>query len=397
MANTLDSQFSIISYNMHGYNQGSTLLELLCDCNVSSIDCCFLQEHWLTPKNIYKLQNFSSDFSFFGISAMEQVVATSVLRGRPFGGVGIMLKNKFCKKVTFHIEKDRYVVVGFKDIILISVYFPKIVSRDDELIVEIMLAEIESIVSSYPHCEIICGGDYNNDLRINSDILFLFRKFITDMNFTVCSNNVCVDSSSINYTYCHDSLQHFSYIDFFLISSGLCNKIINLSIIENAINLSDHNPVRIICSNLSISDTVNNRDADRPGEQASSHTQKVHRWDHADLRQYYEQTLLLFEPILNEVKALFNLICVNYRNDNNNDSISSSTVNFCDVIDNVYSEIVSSLYLASESTVPKRTENYYKFWWTEEADLLKQNSIKSHHLWVSNGRPRSGLIFDEKV
>ena len=40
------------------------------------------------------LQDFSMNYSFYGISAMEKSVSRSVLRGKSFGGAGILLSNK---------------------------------------------------------------------------------------------------------------------------------------------------------------------------------------------------------------------------------------------------------------------------------------------------------------
>ena len=42
----------IISYNLHGFNRGVPGLQ----CMISDVnpDAIFIQEHWLTPANIYK-------------------------------------------------------------------------------------------------------------------------------------------------------------------------------------------------------------------------------------------------------------------------------------------------------------------------------------------------------
>ena len=107
MDNT-DNKFSLISYNLHGYNQGSNYLKVLCEANLGNVDCCFIQENWLTPNNINKLINFSQHYTFFGVSAMETVLLTGVLRGRPWGGVGILMHNKFCKLISKIKTKERY-------------------------------------------------------------------------------------------------------------------------------------------------------------------------------------------------------------------------------------------------------------------------------------------------
>jgi len=69
---------AVISYNMHGFNQGSNLLSSLCDA-AEKPDVIFLQEHWLTPANLPKLVNFSSNYTLFGISAMESALCHGIL------------------------------------------------------------------------------------------------------------------------------------------------------------------------------------------------------------------------------------------------------------------------------------------------------------------------------
>ena len=41
-------------------------------------------------------------------------------------------------------------------------------------------------------------------------------------------------------------------------------------------------------------------------------------------------------------------------------------------------------------------KNFYKFWWSEELDCLKQPSIDSNRLWKAAGKPRHGPIFDNR-
>jgi len=38
------------------------------------------------------------------------------------------------------------------------------------------------------------------------------------------------------------------------------------------------------------------------------------------------------------------------------------------------------------------TKKYYKFWWSEELNCLKDKAIKSDKMWKEAGRPRSGPI-----
>ena len=79
----IKDSLSILTYNMHGFNQGSTLLQDI--CNSTKYDIIFIQEHWLTPSNTVKLLNISENYVGFGISVMETAVSKGLLRGRPWG------------------------------------------------------------------------------------------------------------------------------------------------------------------------------------------------------------------------------------------------------------------------------------------------------------------------
>ena len=41
-------------------------------------------------------------------------------------------------------------------------------------------------------------------------------------------------------------------------------------------------------------------------------------------------------------------------------------------------------------------KNFYKFWWDEELNALKDASIKSNKLWKEAGKPRHGPIFNKR-
>src|SRR5664279_3899549 len=77
------SQLTIISYNLHGLNQGMPGLNDL--ISKLSPDVIMVQEHWLTPDNLYKLSNISNDYFVYGSSAMGDCVKRGPLVGRPFG------------------------------------------------------------------------------------------------------------------------------------------------------------------------------------------------------------------------------------------------------------------------------------------------------------------------
>lgn len=79
-----------VSYNMHGINQGGSLVEHWCE--QSAYDFILLQEHWLGPASINKLDALAHGYACFSVSSMEEVCMSGLLKGRPFGGLAILVK-----------------------------------------------------------------------------------------------------------------------------------------------------------------------------------------------------------------------------------------------------------------------------------------------------------------
>ena len=73
---------------MHGFNNGHPVLKDLCAEN----DFIFVQEHWLMSSHLSKFNNMHDNFLFYGVSAMDSACSKGILRGRPFGGVGVLVR-----------------------------------------------------------------------------------------------------------------------------------------------------------------------------------------------------------------------------------------------------------------------------------------------------------------
>ena len=58
----------MVSYNLHGFNQGSHEIKDMVSTFMP--DVIMIQEHWLTPDNLSKLSELSSNYFVFGSSAM---------------------------------------------------------------------------------------------------------------------------------------------------------------------------------------------------------------------------------------------------------------------------------------------------------------------------------------
>ena len=65
-------------------------------------------------------------------------------------------------------------------------------------------------------------------------------------------------------------------------------------------------------------------------------------------------------------------------------------------INSLYSSIVKGLIEASDQSIPKRKQNFYKPWWDKDVQLLKEEAIKSHRAWLNESRPMLGTLYDIK-
>ena len=82
----------LVSYNMHGFYQGFPVINE--PIKTISPDIIFIQEHWLTPANLYLFDKEFVNYFSFGCSAISKHVESGMQVGRPFGGVMLLINSK---------------------------------------------------------------------------------------------------------------------------------------------------------------------------------------------------------------------------------------------------------------------------------------------------------------
>ena len=208
---------TISSYNMHGFNSGSSFLNNLCIEN----DFIFIQEHWLLSQHLSNLSNFRQDFIFHGVSAMDTVSSQGILRGRPFGGVGVLIRkslSKFTSVCGFHRD-NRAVAIKFNrgdlQVICVGLYFPSDRNNLQEYVDSLCSINgfIESVIDDNPGYKILLTGDFNFPCNVGDKGYDLFMSLTNDFNLTSCD---VLDVENVGYTYFHETLGHKSFIDHFL-------------------------------------------------------------------------------------------------------------------------------------------------------------------------------------
>ena len=123
VAGVLCESIKIVSYNMHGFQSGSSTVSSFCQDGESNMDVIMVQENWLGPANLFKINNFPKDYVGYGISALEEALKISVLKGRPYGGVCTLVKSSLVHLMKYNRCLQRMVIVALGDYLLINCYF----------------------------------------------------------------------------------------------------------------------------------------------------------------------------------------------------------------------------------------------------------------------------------
>jgi len=351
---------------MHGSNQGSNLLRSLCDEAVKP-DVIFLQEHWLTPANLPKLVNFSSNYTMFGISAMESALCHGILSGRPWGGVSTLLKSSSCKDVIFSVCKERFVLLILSDSCFLNIYLPSANNSSELDVLLALLTEIDgAIINAKCNFSIhntFVGGDMNINFKLKSRAAAMFNEFVNRWGVTACKDII---TPNLNYTYCNEALKHYSLIDYIFLSN-YCWLRYHV-IIDSAINLANVAATYNTCTNLK-----NNFAALDWNKNACSLYYELTR---VKMQNIYELIVEL-QGITNEHTQSSNTATNALYNDFDNNR-SEFNISCTDSIEQLYSNIVDVLSLCSSEAVPKVVSRGAKFWWDSTLQNFKIQSVRTH-------------------
>src|SRR3989442_2435917 len=185
------SILNFASFNMHGFNNGANMIADL--CNTHKIIA--LQEHWLRRDVLDKLSLINKDFSFFASSGMEKSLSMSLLRGRPFGGVGFLFHNSLnnCLQLIGCDSSNRCIAVKCsfrsKALILFNVYLPCFENsteyRDD---ICAIAGFIENVMNNESNSDVMIMGDTNFDIAPGHAGFDIFNSLLVSLNMLPCDD-----------------------------------------------------------------------------------------------------------------------------------------------------------------------------------------------------------------
>jgi len=289
------SLLKAVSFNMHGFHQGFSVVDdLIKELNP---DLFLLQEHWLTPSNLYYFDtNFVNYFSV-GSSAMSKCVGQGMLRGRPFGGTIVLIKKEL-RRVTQTVHCDeRYVIVKVANYLFVNVYLPCVGTTDRTVISDDILTDIWAWREHYSNCQLFIAGDFNVCLDNNSDVYSSnINDFLLRYSMSRCDD--LFPQAKVG-TYANAALNHQSQIDYAVTSSS--EDVVNFEVLDPDLNFSDHLP---LLATVVINYSFDNNRHLLPHSGSKRFTQRQLRWDYADRISYYNYTGVHLSPVLEKLNDL---------------------------------------------------------------------------------------------
>ena len=364
---------SCVSFNMHGFTQGIHELTSLTDRSTSII---FLQEVWLSEAaSLEKFDCFCENYDLFYFSAIEAKLSQGILRGRPHGGLAILIHKNFSKyfaKVELLIANENFILLRLDKFCIGTVYFPCIKNAAGLALLESILDNLISSLAIAKFSFCIIGGDINCNIKLpNKHAKLINDKFST---IDLCACNAFLDLMPQNaFTFHVTNRQASSLIDFFFVSSSILSSIFNYQILYDDVSLSDHLPIMIECT-APISDMVT----------LSSHGHNVICNVTANAIYYFDWNIncrqLYYELTRLECIELHKLLCTNF------DSLKLTRPEIlCESGANqVYGNFMHCLVTCAYNCFPLKNSSgnkHKKWWWDHSLIDAKKLSISTFSTW----------------
>ena len=244
----------------------------------------------------------NDDFVLYASSAMDKKVARGVLRGRPFGGVCILVRTNLAACCKLISTSARHLIIKIDETIVCNVYLPCSSVANCEDVYTSTLASIVNCLSDEVHDSVIVGGDFNLQFETGNSKSNMIQDFCDALSI-VYTDHLLPASETI--TYRNSAGTASSLIDHFLVSRHLLSKIDSLNATDNGANLSDHVPLSMHLAIPHHCETQKTRATGDVGNESNLRNTKLPkyfsyhlRWDKMDHQKYYDETFAQLKRIV---------------------------------------------------------------------------------------------------
>ena len=161
---------------------------------------------------------------------MDKIIESGILRGRPFGGVAILIRNDLAANANFVAKSDRYIIVTIGSLVLVNIYASSSSNTNDKYLINAdMISQIDEKLDNFTDLPVVIGGDFNIDLREKCKISTMFTDFFKRNNLTLGIN---AQAYSQSYTYSSASLGSCSMIDSIAVNNDLVSKVVGNEVLD---------------------------------------------------------------------------------------------------------------------------------------------------------------------
>jgi hypothetical protein len=374
---------TFLTYNMHGFNNGCAFLKE--QCVNASVIC--VQEHWLRNDQLVQFNRISDDFVAFAYSSIP-TDSLPTFRGRPFGGLAVLVKRSLFKVSNLGCSLDMRVQAlqlcsSNIKFLLFNVYFPCLSNSPDYLstlsgICGFILQCIEEHASNNSHV-VICGDFNANWDIIDSDDRFSQFKSIINVQDLYPSSELY--TGDMMYTFSCPARDVFTWLDnIFVPASFVQASAVSCDVVDDVSNDSDH--VGFYCKFELQCLPYDFHSV----EQHNVVYKKIFIWSNTAKNEFYSTSGLLLQC---DDGKLGQLCCCDTHCADTNHRVA---------IDDAYEYLTCSLRVASQCALKlvKASNGSKGITWSRELTMLKGISRKALQLWRDGGCPVSGVLFDDK-
>ena len=374
-----------INFNCKGASQSvDYILKLLSEC-----DILCLSETWLRPEELHifdSLVNCNNAYSVFSKSSMHDLEGD--YSGRPFGGLSVI-----CKKqpgLLFHevnTNCDRIQVIKVCDHQgncvqkIFNVYMPyfdgtRCLTEEFIRTIDQLQSLIDNITDTAP---LKLLGDFNVQLPsgpsipknwqrrpgFNTHSVLLYDFLLAN---DLLSGDLCHTQPSKYTFFCHKRAA-YTWIDHVFVNRYDMPNVTKCCILPlSPDNVSDHLPIKCTFNVYTCADGLVS------GKQCEMSSSKAN-WSNAHRNAEYSR--LLQEKLV--------IIDVSLDDRSNAEAyVNSSFSSLCDAI---HSATKEAGIIPSRSFKPKP-------YWCPNLSILRDRKSFWWRIWISNNRPRNGVIFD---
>ena len=364
-----NQKLRVTSFNCRGFK--SSVSEVSDICNIS--DLVLIQEHWLLPFELDKINNAHFDYLATSKSAID--LTDNILLGRPYGGTAILYRKSLAGSICVLDSHDPRIaavklMTNIGPIIFLCVYMPVDLGHSDCL--ESYIETCANIRALYTECDavhLVIMGDFN--CQPHSRFYDIMLNLAEDNNLQISD----IKRLSNVVTYCSDDGLRTSWIDHCLCSQSVDECISSVEVLYQFIS-SDHKPLKIHFDNI--------RAIASAAPQSTNSSELVYDWSKAN-----DYNMQLYQSILADCLNNVN-IPVNLFRYSDHDGCAEK------LITEYYEAIVNSINNACNRSIPghiKTCADHIVPGWN---DFVKDKHCAARDAflqWASIGRPRYGYEF----